>query len=276
MRSTRSVFFASSILLVFMAGLFIIYKGGVYAQGDVTAETGYRKLIDPNDYGTVLMQRTTKGLKDTRQVRFPHWAHRTKYTCSVCHTDLNVPMKAGESELTHTELDTGTSCGACHNASTAFSTKTSCDRCHSYGIDVPENSKIETSLKGLPTDPFGNRVDWAEALRKGDIRPGASVDGSGKLKARKGDVILPVTKFTPHPPDVKFSHEPHSAVIKCETCHPAIFQEKKGGNPDMSMLKFMSGQYCGVCHGRVSFPLGDCFRCHSQPAPEPEDDKKKK
>ena len=36
----------------------------------------------------------------------------------------------------------------------------------------------------------------------------------------------------------------------------------------MNMMKIISGQYCGVCHGRVAFPLINCFRCHSQPLPD--------
>ena len=31
------------------------------------------------------------------------------------------------------------------------------------------------------------------------------------------------------------------------------------------MVEIGQGQWCGKCHGRVSFPLTDCVRCHSQP-----------
>lgn len=275
MRSISTAVLCLALVGLFSTGM-LIYKGGALAQGDVTAETGYKKLRDPDAYGTVLMQRTTRGVENTRPVLFPHWVHRTRYTCSVCHADLKVPFKAGDSVLTHAKLTGGESCGACHNGTTAFSTEESCDRCHSYGVDVPENKKIGEALGGLPKDAFGNRVNWVKALDEDKIKPSAAIEGRKSLKTKKNDIILPVTKFTPHPPDVKFPHRPHSQVLKCESCHPKPFKDKKGGNPEMSMLKFMSGQYCGVCHGRVSFPLGDCFRCHSQPPAKPEKIDKKK
>jgi c(7)-type cytochrome triheme protein len=247
------------------------YASAAGAGGEVTAKTGYRRLVPAGSYGTIVMKRTigTAEVK-TAPVLFAHWSHRTRYTCSVCHVDLGFPLKAGETVVRHTQLDSGSSCGACHDGSTAFSTTTSCVLCHSYGVEDAGNPAIEETLKGLPKDNFGNRVDWSEALREGSIKPSASLEGMETLDAIDSDIILPVTKFSPHPPDVRFPHRTHTEVIGCDTCHPAIFAKKKGQNPEMSMLKFMSGRYCGACHGRVSFPLGDCFRCHSEPAPKPE------
>jgi c(7)-type cytochrome triheme protein len=82
------------------------------------------------------------------------------------------------------------------------------------------------------------------------------------------DVVIPVTKFATHPPDVLYPHKAHTERLDCTSCHPDIFNMAKGGNPDMNMMKIISGQYCGVCHGRVAFPLLNCFRCHSQPLPD--------
>lgn len=271
MRSTRPIYLLLTIAVAALAVVFF-HDRGAMAQGDVTAETGYRKLAPPEKYGTILMQRTTRESGEARPVLFPHWSHRLNYTCSVCHTDLGVPMKAGESALTHGELDAGESCGACHDDTTAFSTERSCDRCHSYGIEVEENTDIHEALADLPEDPFGNQVDWSAAVRDAEIAPSAAIGAYEELDIRDTEIIIKPSKFKPHPPDVLFPHEPHSRQIRCETCHPTIFKDVEGGNPEMSMKKFMAGEYCGVCHGRVSFPLGDCFRCHSQPAPEPEEE----
>lgn len=271
MRVKNSRIFIIALAAALSAGL-LATSGPAGAQGDVTAETGYRKLRDPNMFGTIKMQRTTRDMEDTRAVLFPHWSHRTEYTCNVCHADGGTPMKAGETVVTHAELDAGESCGACHDGTVAFSTQESCDRCHSYGIEVYENSNAGRALSDLPPNEFGNQVDWAEAMRQRRIQPKTSVADGGELETRKTEIVIPVTKFKPAPPDVMFPHEIHTAQIKCATCHPEPFTEEEGGNPEMSMLRIMTGDYCGKCHGRVAFPLGDCFRCHSQPVPEPEED----
>jgi len=240
-------------------------SGAAGAGGEVTAETCYRRLVSADSYGTIVMKRTVGDKKDTRPVLFAHWSHRTRHTCSVCHADLGISIKAGETVVTHKELDKGAVCGACHDGRRAFATTTSCERCHAYGVVDAGNPAIEKTLKDLPGDTFGNRVDWSKAVSTGAVSPKASIDDGGELTPLDLDLVLPVTKFSPHPPDVRFPHSTHTKLIKCSTCHPSIFAEKKGGNPEMSMLKFMSGKYCGTCHGRVAFPLGDCFRCHSEP-----------
>ena len=32
---------------------------------------------------------------------------------------------------------------------------------------------------------------------------------------------------------------------------------------DITMVKILDGEYCGLCHGAVSFPLSECNRCHA-------------
>ena len=41
-----------------------------------------------------------------------------------------------------------------------------------------------------------------------------------------------------------------------------LFRSVREGNA-ISMAKILDGEYCGVCHGAVSFPLTECDRCHS-------------
>lgn len=255
------------------AGLFL--ESGVFAQGDVTRETDYRKVKDPGLYGTVIMKRNIPEGSVAKPVLFPHWAHRSKYTCNVCHTEAGFAMKAGDTDIKQADIESGKYCGSCHNSEIAFGVD-NCVRCHSYGLIVPDNSKMEDKLSGYPADDFGNKVDWVRAMRTGSIEPAASLDGKGKLKTLDSEVIIPANKMSPHPPDVLFPHKAHTEQMDCATCHPSIFQQKKGGNPEMNMMKIMYGQYCGTCHGAVAFPLENCFRCHSQPVPVPvEDDEKK-
>ena len=66
-------------------------------------------------------------------------------------------------------------------------------------------------------------------------------------------------------PDVLFSHKVHNFWLSCKDCHPEIFVDKKGAN-DFDMFDIWKGEYCGRCHGKVSFmPKGieNCKRCHN-------------
>ena len=63
---------------------------------------------------------------------------------------------------------------------------------------------------------------------------------------------------------VLFPHDIHTAWLECSNCHPKIFAEKAGATP-VNMLAILQGEYCGRCHGAVSFPLTECNRCHSVP-----------
>ncbi len=259
------------VLIAAITGVFFI-RYGVYAQ-DESSINIYRKIKPPDKYGTIVMDREIKGEKNLKPVVFPHWAHRSDYSCKVCHADLGFKLEANTTEIKQSDIEAGKYCGKCHNGTTAFGVN-ECERCHSYGLDVKGNKPISDALKDLPKDDFGNRVNWAQALKEGKIKPRASIDGQAKLNVLDSDIIIPVTKYDPHPPDVLFPHKIHTEQMACDTCHPSIFNDKKGGNPDMNMMKIISGQYCGVCHGRVSFPLDDCFRCHSQPAKKWEPPKK--
>lgn len=276
----RNRFFILSaiILTVFAAGLFTPGAHGEDAKAKVEAvpepqpdfSPRYRHLIEPGDWGTVVMKRNIKPTDKVSAVVFPHWAHRAKYTCKVCHTDLGFAIKAGGTDIKQNDISNGKYCGACHDAKAAFG-PLECARCHSKGLNVPENTGIDKALSGLPKNEFGNQIDWVAAAKDGKITPAASLDGKTKMTVLDTKITIPVTKFTPHPPDVVFPHKAHTEVLDCSTCHPALFKDKKGGNPDMNMMKIIAGQYCGTCHTTVAFPLTDCFRCHSGPIPKIEE-----
>jgi c(7)-type cytochrome triheme protein len=42
-----------------------------------------------------------------------------------------------------------------------------------------------------------------------------------------------------------------------------VFKDELGGN-DVKMLEISRGNFCGHCHGKVSFTFADCLRCHNQ------------
>ncbi|MBE9531471.1 MAG: hypothetical protein IME98_01530 [Proteobacteria bacterium] len=252
------------IILAFVVSIFFLSTGTeLFAKEGVSpAQLDRMGIISPADYGNIVLDSKTGEGKAMPAVVFPHWWHRTQFTCKVCHQELGFPMKAGETDFVMGDIFAGKQCGACHNGSIAFMPM-DCARCHSQGQDVPQNRKIEEELKDLPKDDFGNKVDWVKAIRDGSIKPKATLDGTGEMMVVDMDIDIPVAKFKPSPPDVVYPHKAHTEWLDCSNCHTSIFNMQKGGNPDMNMMKIISGQYCGVCHGKVAFPLENCFRCHS-------------
>lgn len=253
------------IFIIIIALTVVLFSSGsvLSAKENMTAaQLKSVGITSPADYGSIVLNNKTGEGKAMPAVVFPHWWHRTQFTCKVCHQELGFPMKAGETDFVMGDIFAGKQCGACHNGSIAFMPM-DCVRCHSQGQDVPQNRKIEEELNKLPKDDFGNRVDWVKAIRDGSIKPKASLDGTGEMMVVDLNVDIPADKFTPHPPDVVYPHKAHTEWLDCSNCHTSIFNMQKGGNPDMNMMKIISGQYCGVCHGKVAFPLEDCYRCHS-------------
>lgn len=115
LRSTR-------ILLVFL-GLMIALPQAVFAE-----------------YADVLINRQSEK-NGMRPVVFPHWFHRMRFRCKVCHSELGFKMRAGSNPITMTDIIDGKFCGACHNNDIAWSPE-NCDLCHS-------------GKPGLPTGVFG-------------------------------------------------------------------------------------------------------------------------
>ncbi|MCE9682583.1 c(7)-type cytochrome triheme domain-containing protein [Halomonas alkalisoli] len=114
-------------------------------------------------------------------------------------------------------------------------------------------------LGHLPATTSGNLVDWNKAVRDGYIEPRATLLDRGEVKTLDLDIYLPNTGDAKV---VRFPHLEHSEWLDCNNCHPVPFAEEVGATP-MSMLEILMGEYCGICHGAVAFPLTECSRCHS-------------
>jgi len=63
-------------------------------------------------------------------VVFPHWFHRIRFRCKVCHSELGFRMRAGSNVVTMKEIADGKFCGMCHNGQVAWAADR-CDLCHS-------------------------------------------------------------------------------------------------------------------------------------------------
>ena len=88
------------------------------------------------EYGDVLINNYSDAA-GMRPVVFPHWFHRIRFRCKVCHADLGFKMEAGGNQINMLKIIDGEYCGACHNGEGAWSVE-NCDVCH-------------TGISGQPT-----------------------------------------------------------------------------------------------------------------------------
>ena len=100
-------------------------------------------MVQPSqaEYGDVVINNYADAA-GMRPVVFPHWFHRIRFRCKVCHADLGFKLKAGSNEITMAKIIEGQYCGACHNGEIAWSIE-NCDVCHS-------------GVPGTPTQVHGN------------------------------------------------------------------------------------------------------------------------
>jgi c(7)-type cytochrome triheme protein len=147
------------------------------------------------------------------------------------------------------------------------------------GIHDPENEG--THLLLAPRDSFsslakansGNRVDWVKSLNEGSIDPRYDRDNPD-AKPVVMDLNI-VREVKGSMPDVVYPHKQHTEWLDCSNCHPDIFIPQKGAN-SISMAAILLGQKCGVCHGKVAFPVSECRKCHSKNKPKKKKVAKKK
>ncbi len=108
----------------------------------------------------------------------------------------------------------------------------------------------------------GNLVDWVGTLKDGKIAPWFDFEKK-TTEPFLFDLVI-VREVKGSMPNVVFPHEAHTQWLDCSNCHDEIFIPQKGAN-EISMAAILLGQKCGVCHGRVAFPVTDCRRCHANP-----------
>ncbi len=218
--------------------------------------------------------------KGLAPVIYPHWVHRIWFECKVCHQDIFI-MKRWRNDITHKKIEAGQQCGRCHNGELAFGTNENCDRCHLAG--KPEADRLHDASRidhkaikavadkvgaewhadklsngRLPVDRFGF-IDWLNMKRAGVFKPIHSLDGNYEPEIRDNMILF---KSKSKAKNILFSHNVHSSWIKCSSCHPEVFTKSLTNN--VKMVRMSKGQYCGHCHGKVSFTFADCTRCHIQ------------
>jgi c(7)-type cytochrome triheme protein len=140
------------------------------------------------------------------------------------------------------------------------------------GIHDPDNDATHqlqppaTALGVLPRASGGNHVDWVKALA------GKAIDPRWDRNDPKAPAVVMdlniVREVKGSMPDVVYPHKQHTEWLDCSNCHPSIFVPQKGAN-QISMASILLGQKCGVCHGKVAFPVSECRLCHSRKKSEP-------
>lgn len=114
-----------------------------------------------------------------RPVVFPHWYHRIRFRCKVCHADLGFAFKAGGNKITMAKIIDGQFCGACHNGEISWSVE-NCGMCHSgvpgtptqiHGSTVqrliaPAYKTLQDGAKPEDPQPQSKPADKAEAKPK--------------------------------------------------------------------------------------------------------------
>ena len=134
-----------------------------------------------------------------------------------------------------------------------------------HDSDSPGTHLLQTpreAFETLPDSKSGNYVQWNEAMDQGLIEPRNSI-----TPVSTPPIVLDlniVREVKGSMPDVVYPHKQHTQWLDCSNCHPAIFIPQKGAN-QISMASILLGEKCGVCHGKVAFPVSECRRCHSRP-----------
>ena len=135
------------------------------------------------------------------------------------------------------------------------------------GVHDPKGDAIKelkapaSVLQKLPPSSSPDLVDWAEAQRKGLVKPRSGVDPKAGTDATLHDseiILNPNGSMKPVP----FRHREHTQLLDCTNCHEDLFKMEEGVN-NINKLSIQDGEQCGVCHRSVAFPLTQCERCHS-------------
>ena len=102
------------------------------------------------EYGDIVINNfsTAAGM---RPVVFPHWFHRVRFRCKVCHADLGFKFEAGGDRVNMLKIIDGEFCGAGHNGSVAWSVE-NCNLCHSAKPGLPTQVH-ESTLQMLAAPP---------------------------------------------------------------------------------------------------------------------------
>ena len=108
------------------------------------------------EYGDVVINNYSDAA-EMRPVVFPHWFHRVRFRCKVCHADLGFKFEAGGNDINMLKIIDGEYCGACHDGDIAWSVE-NCDLCHSGTPGTPTQVH-ESTLQKLVAPAGGGKAE---------------------------------------------------------------------------------------------------------------------
>ncbi len=102
-------------------------------------------VAEAKEYADIYMDSTRDSMAkaDVGAVVFPHWFHRIRYKCKVCHEKIFV-MKKGGNNISMREIMDGKFCGTCHNGMIAWE-PLECKKCHSAELTPAVKNSAEAS-----------------------------------------------------------------------------------------------------------------------------------
>lgn len=97
------------------------------------------------EYGDIVLGKKMESMQKAgvKPVMFPHWFHRIRFKCKVCHEDIFI-LQRGANDINMNAIMNGEFCGKCHNGTIAWE-PLYCDRCHSWGGPVPPYATAPTT-----------------------------------------------------------------------------------------------------------------------------------
>lgn len=106
-------------------------------------------------FGDVVVKgnKKTSTQEDVKDVVFPHWIHRIRYKCKLCHEEI-FEIEAGKNATTMKKIVGGESCGTCHNGEISWDVE-KCELCHSQE-PIDWNSNKESRWQSL------QKTKWRE------------------------------------------------------------------------------------------------------------------
>ena len=218
----------------------------------------------------------TINVRETGPVGFTHQHHAGRNSCHDCHPKLFV---AGRNKpVGMAAMEKGKSCGACHDGTKAFAVA-ECIKCHTVSdvtLKVRETGPVPFTHRAHAGRqscvdchhqiyPFGKvKPVGMAAMEKGqscgvchDGKKAFAVSDCARCHPVK-DLTFPVKGIS----EAHFSHKPHLAKYRCESCHPKLYPLKRGKPVGMAAME--KGKSCGACHnGKSAFPVtASCGFCH--------------
>jgi c(7)-type cytochrome triheme protein len=250
-----------SVFVLIIIASAVFAPRAAFSRGDLPLPP----LWSPEVYGDVFINRTSPSSGMT-PVIFSHWVHRPKFTCRVCHFELDFSMKTNDTPIVcDNGKMQGRFCATCHNGKDSFGPSgpegKNCDKCHNAS-SPPNREKFFKLQAKLPRSAFGNEIDWTKALNDKLITPKWTLSSDPKEQPINIDKTLTLEAEMSGISSAVFPHNVHEKWLDCAICHPDIFNIKKKTSANLTMADMIKGETCGICHLKIAFPLNDCKRCH--------------